>query len=499
MIDLHNDALLALPPKELFSYLRKAKKQGVEEIWLSIWTTELNDPITTITEKSTLLTKIQNNPQYPVCRLHIEDAWFLTLDNIKQLLELKPHSVGLTWNHANALAGGAHSRGKITPLGYKIIECLESAGIQIDTAHLNRRSFWQFCKVTTRHLICTHTALNAVRHHPRNLTNQQIRTIIKSGGYIGLALVPKFLTHTTTCCSIYDLLKHIFYYKKHFPNSTLHWGTDFYGTDFLPDTIKNYHDIIHFFNTEIIGFSVLHQPIIAYQIGNNNAPHRLLITAGMHAREWISSLAIQTWLKEHLFVPPNVCIKIIPCCNPDGSKLATNAKLNLSKQRMKFLAKTNHQSRDFSLWKANIRAVDLNVNFDIKWGQGANNIKQHAPANFIGKKPNSEPENRALLKLIQTFNPTASLALHSKGNVIYYSRDEDQSIAQKLSSISDLPAIKSTKSFGGLTDYLALKNNIPSFTIELGDEKISHPIGPEHLPSIMPYLNQIIDYFLTGE
>ena len=128
----------------------------------------------------------------------MEDAWFLTADNIDDLIALHPHSVGLTWNAANAMAGGAHSRNSITPLGYQIIKRLEDAGIQIDTAHLNRRSFWQFTSVTTRPLICTHTALHAVHRHARNLNNRQIRAIIKSGGYIGLALVPKFLTRTRT-------------------------------------------------------------------------------------------------------------------------------------------------------------------------------------------------------------------------------------------------------------------------------------------------------------
>lgn len=499
MIDLHNDALLEFFPEKLFPYLRKAKKHGVDEIWLSVWTTELTDPIATISEKSKLLMKIENNPQYPICRLHVEDAWFLNLENIECLLALKPHSVGLTWNHSNALAGGAHSRGGITPLGYEIIKRLEGAGIQIDTAHLNRRSFWQFSKITSRPLICTHTALNAVHRHPRNLTNQQIHAIIKSGGYIGLALVPKFLTHTTTYCGIYDLLKHIFYYKKHFSSSQLYWGTDFYGTEFLPQNINSYQDILHLFNTSVIGFSVLHQPILAYQIGNNDAPHRLLITGGMHAREWIGSLALKNWLCKHPTLSKNVCVKIIPCCNPDGFLLATNPNFKLSRRRKKFLLRTNNQSSDFSLWKANIHAVDLNVNFNAQWGQGINNVKNYAPANFIGHKPNSEPENRALLKLINKFKPTTSLAFHSKGNVIYYSRNKDQNTAQKLSAISGFPAIMSTKSFGGLTDYLALKCNIPSFTIELGDDKINHPVGPEHLDSIMPPLTKIIDYFLTGE
>ncbi len=499
MIDLHNDALLELPPNQLLPYLRQAKSDGVDEIWLSVWTTELSNPLAVIAEKKKLLDKIANNPQYPVCRLHVEDAWFLTAENIDDLIALHPHSVGLTWNAANNLAGGAHSRGGITPLGYQIIKRLESAGIQIDTAHLNRHSFWQFARITTRPLICTHTALHAVHHHPRNLNDRQIRAIIQSGGYIGLALVPKFLTNTTTSCGVYDLVKHILYFKKHFGSTALRWGTDFYGTEHLPTGINNYQDIIHLMQTEIIGYSVLHQPLIAYQLGNPSAPRRLLITAGMHAREWIGSLALQTWLQQQRTIPANWCIMVVPCCNPDGVQLATNGCKNLSRCRQKFLNRINHHSDDFSLWKANIRAVDLNVNFDAGWGQGRTNLTTAAPANYIGPEPHSEPENRALLRLIKRFRPTLSLALHTKGNVIYYSRVEDQPTAERLAALTNFQAILSTGSYGGLTDYLALRLGVPSFTVELGDDALSHPLGREHLPAIMPSVNQMIDYFLTGE
>lgn len=499
MIDLHNDALLELPANKLLPYLREAKLHGVDEIWLSVWTTELKDPLSIIAKKRTLLNKIAGNPKYPTCRLHIEDAWFLTMENIDKLIALHPHSVGLTWNHANDLAGGAHSKVGITPLGYQVIKRLEASSIQIDTAHLNRRSFWQFTKVTTRPLICTHTALNAVHQHPRNLTNRQIRTIIKSGGLIGLALVPKFLTETTTSCVFKSLINHILYYHNKFPNHTLHWGTDFYGTQYLPQGIKNYQDIYHLLNTKVIGYSVLKQPIITYQIGNPTASRRILITAGMHAREWITSLALQNWLKQNLTIPDDICIIAVPYCNPDGTQLAQGGFNKLPHYRQKFLYRINNKSTDFSLWKANLRAVDLNVNFDANWGHGVQNITKPAPANYIGPEPHSEPENRALLRLIKKFQPTLSLALHSKGNVIYYSRTADQHTATKLSTITGFPAILSSGSFGGLTDYLALKKSIPSFTIELGDDELKHPISAEHLPEIMPKLKQIIDYFLTGE
>jgi hypothetical protein len=63
LFDLHNDALLELPPKELTAYLRRQNSDA--KILLSVWTTEQTDPIRTVRERSAL---IENRPN---CFLHI--------------------------------------------------------------------------------------------------------------------------------------------------------------------------------------------------------------------------------------------------------------------------------------------------------------------------------------------------------------------------------------------------------------------------------------------
>jgi membrane dipeptidase len=225
LFDLHNDALLELPPDELRAYLRAADPNI--KINLSIWTTRLPDPMATIAERKPL---VGNH------NLHIEDAWFLTPKNIDRFIGFAPFSVGLTWNDENAIAGGAHSPAGITEWGHKVIEKLENAGIQIDTAHLNRRSFWQFARVTKRPILCTHTAFNAVTGHLRNLTDFQVKKIIASNGLIGLTFVRQFLSKSPNKCGIANAVKHILHYQKIDPECRhLGIGTDFYGTDPVPN------------------------------------------------------------------------------------------------------------------------------------------------------------------------------------------------------------------------------------------------------------------------
>jgi microsomal dipeptidase-like Zn-dependent dipeptidase len=234
IIDLHNDALLELPEDQLPTYLRDAKDAGVTEILLSVWTTELHNPMAEIAEKAAIIKNL--NADIPICRLHIEDAWFLTKDNIDAFIALRPYSVGLTWNGENNLAGGAESNGGLTEWGRTVIKRLEAANIQIDTAHLNRASFYQFAKVTTRPILCTHTAFDRVHRHRRNLTDRQIRAIIGSNGLVGLAFVPKFLGRA-------GIMKHISYFTEKFGAGHIALGTDFYGTAELPARLKDYKDI----------------------------------------------------------------------------------------------------------------------------------------------------------------------------------------------------------------------------------------------------------------
>ena len=100
-IDLHNDAVTCLNSARLAKHIAKAEKAGVETIIMSVWTTEMQDPLRQIKHYRKILDDIGTNIKL---LLHIEDAWFVNEQNISEFIELKPYSVGLTWNTNNNLA-----------------------------------------------------------------------------------------------------------------------------------------------------------------------------------------------------------------------------------------------------------------------------------------------------------------------------------------------------------------------------------------------------------
>lgn len=84
----------------------------------------------------------------------------------------------------------------LSPLGKRFIEQLDAERIFVDLAHINRAGFWDAVDVhdPTLPLLATHTGVVGVRPHWRNLDDDQLRAIAKTGGTVGVIFSAPFLT-----------------------------------------------------------------------------------------------------------------------------------------------------------------------------------------------------------------------------------------------------------------------------------------------------------------
>jgi membrane dipeptidase len=162
--------------------------------------------------------------------LSIEDIGFLNRKNISILDVLRLFSVTLTWNYKNALAGGAHTNEGISKFGFYILDCLRDRRIVVDTAHLSAESFYDFVKVNTLPILNSHTCFSKINKNCRNVDEKQIKIIKQSGGFIGLSLVPQFLTDKKIC-TVKEVFRHIDYFAQNFGVDNIGIGSDFYGSD----------------------------------------------------------------------------------------------------------------------------------------------------------------------------------------------------------------------------------------------------------------------------
>lgn len=219
----------------------------------------------------------------------------------------------------------------------------------------------------------------------------------------------------------------------------------------------------------VIGLSELGKPILCFCVEKSEYP-KIMVQATMHAREYITAYLTLKLLKDFDKKGKQGSVYFIPIVNPDGLKIALN---------------------DNPLHKANGKNVDLNTNFDARWGTGENNITKPASENYIGKAPFSEKESKALRDFTFKIKPDFTISYHSKGEEIYYEffqeqerKQNDLLLAQKIADTTDYKIVSTPNSAGGYKDWCIEKLKIPSITIEVGSDNLTHPIKRKSLRKI---------------
>lgn len=249
----------------------------------------------------------------------------------------------------------------------------------------------------------------------------------------------------------------------------------------------------------IIGKSLFGHSMYALKVGEGK-PYGLVQYA-MHGREYITAkLAFEQY---KIGVKKGSCW-FVPLVNPDGALLSEVGINSVTSQefRKKLLA-LNEESADFSLWKANGRGVDLNVNFPARWGTGLKNVKTAGAENCIGRTPFSEPETLALKNFTEKVKPDYTVSYHTKGEEIYWyfyqsthTCHRDKALAEGLSKTTGYPLAEIKGSAGGYKDWCIETLKIPAFTIEVGKDDLCHPLGDEALKDIIEK-NRIAIYELS--
>lgn len=242
------------------------------------------------------------------------------------------------------------------------------------------------------------------------------------------------------------------------------------------------------------GKSVLGKNILATHLGDYKGT-QILIQAGIHAREYITTLLLVEQIRylHNNDLVKNGGIYFVFLTNPDGAEIVLDGIDSIECEITRnYLLNANNNSSDFSQYKANINLVDLNTNFDAEWGGGAQNLFCPNTENFVGFYPNSERETQSLINFTLKTRPFLTISYHTKGNVIFYGFDtqtpdeiaRDQSIGETLSVITGYPLIFTENSTGGYKDWCISSLKIPSYTIEVGDPNLPHPLDASTLPEI---------------
>lgn len=233
---------------------------------------------------------------------------------------------------------------------------------------------------------------------------------------------------------------------------------------------------------EIIGRTYLGFPIPLVHIGDGRAD--TLLVGSVHAREHITTdLLIELLSRERFNVD------CIPTLNIDGVMMCLYGIEWLENTALKkYLYGVNKGSKDFSMWKANARAVDINVNFDAGWGTGASNVRYPSYANYIGKEPESEPETRAAANVLRDGKYSQVVCYHSKGEIIYWGYGENflhYAEAESYANFLGYGIMTAKSSAGGMKDYFDTISSGLGLTVEIGEDKFPHPYPKSELVNLV--------------
>lgn len=157
----------------------------------------------------------------------------------EDIIKFNPLYASLTYNGENRYGFGADINEPLKKDGLNAAKKLNAAGVAVDVAHLSERGVYSLSDNGVK-IINTHTAFSSVYKHKRNITNGVIEAIINCGGVIGMTLVGYFLGEKADIESVFS---HVDYFAERFGTDNLCIGTDFNGTDYLPEGIRCYNDL----------------------------------------------------------------------------------------------------------------------------------------------------------------------------------------------------------------------------------------------------------------
>ena len=189
------------------------------------------------------------------------------LGNIQKLYKKGIRMMGIVWNDDNDLSCGALTKNDtgLTELGKEYIKELDKQKIIIDVSHASKKTFWDICKTLESNntylkenktqiypIIASHSNVQKLCNHPRNLDDEQIKLIAKMKGVIGICFNKIFLTNSIKA-SVLDIVNHIDYIVNLVGIDYVSFGSDFDGLEkehMLEDVrgVNDYNKILNELN-----------------------------------------------------------------------------------------------------------------------------------------------------------------------------------------------------------------------------------------------------------
>ncbi|GAA0662080.1 microsomal dipeptidase-like Zn-dependent dipeptidase [Sphingomonas insulae] len=110
------------------------------------------------------------------------------IGNLDRLYAAGFRMAGMAHFFDNDVSGSMHgiAKGGLTPLGRQVIARMEAKGMIVDVAHASHAAVADILRIARRPVVSSHGGVQATCKVNRNLTDDEIRGIARTGGVIGI-------------------------------------------------------------------------------------------------------------------------------------------------------------------------------------------------------------------------------------------------------------------------------------------------------------------------
>ena len=119
------------------------------------------------------------------------------LENIGSLYERGVRYMTLCHSGNNEICDSCATKQKrwngLSPFGREVVKEMNRLGMLVDVSHISDASFYDVLECSQKPVVATHSCCWSLVDHPRNMTDDMIRSLASSGGVMQINFYPLFI------------------------------------------------------------------------------------------------------------------------------------------------------------------------------------------------------------------------------------------------------------------------------------------------------------------
>ena len=154
------------------------------------------------------------------------------IENVERFRQMGVVYMTLCHNGDNDICDSARKsnaeHGGLSDFGREVVHEMNRTGMMIDLSHAAESTFYDVVSLSEVPVVCSHSSSMSCCQHPRNLTDDQLRTLAENGGVAQVTLYNYFLVENGTA-TIDDALRHLLHMIDVAGIDHVGFGSDFDG------------------------------------------------------------------------------------------------------------------------------------------------------------------------------------------------------------------------------------------------------------------------------